>query len=574
MILCMLVCAASIPAATASYDFEGFPLGVVAQGEIYGDVFTYGSYGLSNPPLTVTFTLNSSPSYARSFCGIWGGNEMYTGWVEISVNGHAPERVILGGEDDSSEGVYVSGHGVYWIARDITDLLVQGDNTVTVTTSRGEEGNRLDGRVYAAGVVAVVEDRTRPLTQYVITEGNENLHGEGWAGDLQTRKDSTSVAFGGVVDRVSEARLTLLLLATQSGQPDYVVFNGHDLGIDDDIGDERSFNADGGAGSQTRYTDAETFDVTSYLGDDNLLTFERGRDADGDGSISTTGSDPEGEDYIHPVCAVLVLRPDDGVAAPDISLHDLTVNGAYAGETARLSVQIDNRGIRPSEMTVTWTVDGTPIATDRVAPSASGVQTVTTDWPAAEGAHEIGVFVDATGDRNADDNDLVRTITVGSLPDIVVSVGAPVRSGEAPSPTASPLPFTAALAAMGIGALAAGRSRRSAAAVIAVALILAAVVIAPVCAAGELAGYVLPVTIGNTGGSDAAPFSVSVFIDGEKTAVIPFEEGLATGATRSLDVPVQATEGIHTVRVVASIPDGEKDLNSADNIWEGEYDFS
>ena len=88
----------------------------------------------------------------------------------------------------------------------------------------------------------------RPLTRYVIAEGNENLHGEGWAGTLQTRKDSASVAFGSVGDRIDSALLTLLLLATQSGQPDYVVFNGHDLGVGDDIGDERSFNADGCAG--------------------------------------------------------------------------------------------------------------------------------------------------------------------------------------------------------------------------------------------------------------------------------------------------------------------------------------
>lgn len=573
LLLCMLVSALLVPAATAHYDFEGLPLEVVAQGELYGDIVTYGSYGLANPPVSVTFTLDSSPSYARAFCGVWGGNERYTGWAEIAVNGHAAERIPLGGMDDAGEGVYVSGHGVYWIAREVTPLLVRGENTVTITTSRGEEGNRLDGRVYAAGVVAAVEDRTRPLTRYVIAEGNENLHGEGWAGTLQTRKDSASVAFGSIPNGVDEARLTIILLATNQGQPDYLVFNGHDLGVGGDIGDERSFNADGGAGTPTRYTDAETFDVTAYLGGENLLTFERGRDTDGDGSISTTGSDPEGEDYIHPVFAALVLRQQNGVAAPEISLRDLTVSGAYAGETARLSVRIDNRGTRPSAMTITWTVDGTPLATERLTPAAGGVQTATAHWPAVAGVHEIGVRVDAPGDRNAGDNALSRTVTVGSLPDIVVSVGAPVRSGDAPAPTASPLPLTCALAAMGIGALAAGRSKRTAAAFIMVALLLAASAIAPACAAGSLAGYTLPVTVSNTGGSDAAPFSVSVFIDGEKATVIPFDDGLAAGAVQRLEVPIQATEGTHTLRVVASIPQGEKDQNPADNIWEGEYAF-
>jgi hypothetical protein len=126
---------------------------------------------------------------------------------------------------------------------------------------------------------------------------------------------------------------------------------------------------------------------------------------------------------------------------------------------------------------------------------------------------------------------------------------------------------------MGIGALAAGRSKRSAAVFIMVALILVASAIAPACAAGSLAGYTLPVTVSNTGGSDAAPFSVSVFIDGEKATVIPFDDGLAAGAVQRLDVPIQATEGTHLLRVAASIPEGEKDQNPADNIREGEYAF-
>jgi len=106
-----------------------------------------------------------------------------------------------------------------------------------------------------------------------------------------------------------------------------------------------------------------------------------------------------------------------------------------------------------------------------------------------------------------------------------------------------------------------------------VALVLAACAIAPACAAGSLADYTLPVTVSNTGGSDAAPFSVSVFIDGEKATVIPFDGGLGAGAVKRHDVPIQAAEGTHTLRVVALVPQGEKDQNPADNIREGEYAF-
>lgn len=568
--------------SSALYDFEGIPFGVTTQGEVQGDVRTFGIYGLAIPPAECSFSLNRTPRYARAYCGVWGGNERYTGWVEMTVNDHPPVRVSLGGVDDAGPAALISGHGVALVGWNLTDLLGPGENIVTVTTSRGESGNRMDGRVYALQVVAVEEDPARPLTRYWITEGNENLHGEGWAGDLQTRKDETSILFGGVKEQVDWARLSLLLLATQKGQPDYATFNGHDLGnvaVGEylpgarDIGDECSFNADGGEGTRSRYVDAETFDVTNLAGETNTLTIVRGRDLDDDGSISSTGATPEGEDYLHPVLAVLEVRPSDASPAPDLSLGDLEVAGAYTGRTADLQAVLRNAGSPPgAAVTVRWTVDGAVIAEETVVPAARGVQTVRTTWDAVEGQHEIAAVVLTAGDRDTGDNHVARSVTVGALPDLAVDVGEPYRTdGAGPAPTSSPLPFPLAAWALGVAALAAGRKSRGTC--LLVLLLVAAVTVVPAGASGTFEQYEVPVEVTNIGGSDAAPFQVTVYLDDEKVAALSLEAGLAAGGTEHLKVPLSTTPGDHTLRVVADESGVIEESDMNNNGAEGRYAF-
>jgi len=148
----------TISPASALYEFEGIPLDTRAIGEIEGDLIISGTYGLSSPPLSHTVTLSAAPDFACVYTGVWGGTEKYTGWVEIAVNGGTPKKFILLGEDDCNPDVYASSHGTYWVSHDVTALLTKGDNEITVTTSRGEKGNRLDGRVYGITVVAAVPE--------------------------------------------------------------------------------------------------------------------------------------------------------------------------------------------------------------------------------------------------------------------------------------------------------------------------------------------------------------------------------------------------------------------------------
>lgn len=577
---------------SAIYDFEGIPLHTAAQGEVRGEVLTFGTYGLTAPPIECTFALPAKPTWARVYTGIWGGTERYTGWEEISVNNAVPARRELFGKDDRHPETFVSGYGVYWVAHDCTDQLRGGKNTIKLTTSRGQPESRIDGRSYGIFVVAVVEDAAKPVTRYWIAEGNENLHGEGWAGTNPTRHDTCEL----ILEKAPPAEkaaadLTVVLLASTKGQPDYVLFNGEDLGVPvtdlslypegaRDIGNERIGDATGGAGVEARYVDVETFDVGSLLKDTNRIVFERGRDLNGDGEISTTGSKPEGEDYIHPCSVILTARRPGASPAPDFSVDAPTATGAYAGEEATIWATMRNYGTRPDgKIGVVFSVDGKPVKMVEVEPARSGIQQVEAGVTLAEGRHTITVRVDAGGDADPTDNEASAQLTVGTVPDLSVVIGAPVRAGaeaHAASPQQSPAPLVALVAGLSLAALlAAMRPPGGKTAVILVAgagiVAVSLLAVPPAAAAGYL-DYTIPVTIKNGGGSDVGAFDLTIYLDGDKAAV-KHVDGIGAGATVTIDVPLYTTPRKHRLRVVADERGAIKDSNRANNAAEGEYVF-
>jgi len=572
---------------SAIYDIEGIPFRTAAQGEVKGDVLTFGTYGITAPPLECAFSLPAKPVWARVYTGVWGGTERYTGWEELSVNNGVPVRRDLFGKDDRHPETLVSGCGVYWVAHDCTDQLRGGRNTVTLTTSRGQPESRIDGRVYGIFVVAVVEDAARPVTRYWIAEGNENLHGEGWSGTNPTRHATCEVIFEKALPAErGAADLTVVLLATTKGQPDYVLFNGEDLGVlvtdlsiypegARDIGNECVGDAAGGVGVEARYVDVETFDVGRLLKETNRIVFEQGRDLDGDGEISTTGSKPEGEDYIHPVSAILTVQRPGASPAPDFAVDTPVVTGAYAGEEATVRATVRNYGARPDgKIGITFSVDGSAVKTVEVEPARSGVQQVETGVTLAEGRHTVAVRVDAAGDADPADNEASMQLTVGTVPDLSVAIGAPVRAGagaHAAPPPQSPAPLAALLLGLSLAALFRVRPPGGKAMAI---LAAGAVIVAacPFAAAAGFSDYTVPVTIKNGGGSDVGAFDLTVYLDGDKAAV-KHVDGIGAGATVTIDVPLYTTAGKHRLRVVADEKGTIKDQNRANNIAEGEYAF-
>lgn len=597
-IILILILLWGIP-CSALYDFEGIPLHVVSQGEVAGSVYTFGKYGVADPPSSLAFTLDGEVQWARTYVGVWGGTPRYTGWTELTVNNQQLPRIILYGSDDKNENVYVSGYGVYWVAYDTTTSLLRGDNFLTATTSRFESDNKLDGRIYCLVTVVVVKDTLGHTTRYWIAEGNENLHGEGWSGTNPTRHEEASITFS-VRDLkgIQTANLSTLVLASTRGQPDYIQFNSRDLGMEvsgseyppgaKDIGDEQSFNAGFIAPLESRYVDMEVFDVRSFLREgENTVTFERGRDLDEDGEIATTGTKPEGEDYIHPALVLLLLeRPQASTSAPNLVLDTIEVQDAYEGENATILLTIRNLGAFPSvpaEVRV-W-IDGRVIATRQVTIERSGIQEVSIPWSPGQGNFSIQGEVEIQGEADPSNNRKVREIVVGTLPDLSVSLGTPVRPGSTiPQQGDS---FLQALVLGGALAVSfclflrrpprAGRRISQLLLCIGILLVLLQHPISPLSPAegGDTSSlYLLPLTVTNSGGSDASPFHLYVYLDGEQVITKEYQGGLRAGENERSELPLFAFPGSHTLRVVVD-PEGHvKDADRSNNIAEITHVFS
>ena len=282
-----LVLVLSVGSASADYNFDGVPytdkLEMVAHGTVNGSVYVDGGHGIGNarsPPYTQGFNVpDGNPVFSRLYVGVWGGTETKTGTLNTTFNDHEFDTLDLAGVHDTNPEVYCSGHGVYWVVYNTTDHARSGSNTADATIS-----GLLD-RVYGIILVAVYEDDSGEQVEYWINEGNPNLHGLGWSGDIPTANNKAHAYFPGVdPDSASAARLTVAYLCGSPYENDYLYFNDNKLNGDD-------------VASSTGYFDLLTFDVTDFLEKSSNAKFDRGD-----------------EDYIHPVLAVLTVysgEPED-----------------------------------------------------------------------------------------------------------------------------------------------------------------------------------------------------------------------------------------------------------------------
>jgi subtilase family serine protease len=597
LIAIVCVSALCIPLCGAHYDFEGLPLTIVATGETTGDVLTYGTYGLQDPPVPLEFDLPLEILWARTYVGVWGGTPRYTGWVSLSVNDGPIEKTNLFGQDDKNENVSASGYGVYWVSYDTTDRLRTGHNTLVATTSKLDPNNKLDGRIYGVLTVVVVRDPTGGSTRYWIADGNENLHGEGWSGANPTIHNEATLAVP-VRDISGEsANFTALSLTSTRGQPDYILFNGKDLGnpaTDStlypagayDIADETSFN-NGIAidPTQSRYIDVEVFDVKSLLRPgNNQIVFQRGRDLNGDSVITESGEKPEGEDYLHPVFAMLTIKdPSPRTSGPDLAVEQVKVTNAYEGTTGTITADLWNVGTPDSSpATMLFRVDGSEVGRQSVVLDRSGIQSVSTPWNASTGRHAVQAEVQLATDTDIANNVATHEAEVGAPPDLAVTIEEPrVPGTNQPEQTRSPLSTATVLVGvlLGLGSCGILYRRKGTAPVISLLISLLVItsaipLVSPVSAAeSPPSPVVLPVTVKNVGGNNATAFSVTIYLDGEKIATRAIGDGLAAGEGVLSDIPIQTTRGSHRVRVVADEERKVMDRNRANNMVEGTYAF-
>ncbi len=573
-----------IPAVQASYSYDGIPFTIASQGTVNGGVYIDGGHGLQFPPYSRDFDVpDGHIRWARLYVGIWGGKEEYEGWVQVDMNGKSMDKIPLLGINDDSSNVYCSGHGVYWVYYDVTDIVVNGENAVIIETSQGEPGNKLDGRVYGAVLAAVYEDENAPGITYEIYDGNVNLHSGGWSGKQENVNYETSVFFNDIRNQnsPSEAELIVVYLTSSKGLPDYLLFNGNQLGTTPqylldmgfqvgvtDIANEVSGDACSGPGIRSSYFDIECFDVLEYIQTDNVLTFLLGRDLDGDGEIG----DNEGEDYLHPVITSLVLKHStDTNPGPDLSIEvAINENSLIEGNDVEIPVVIGNPGgLHEGMFKIRLNVDGSEASTTDVNMDASGVSRSTINWHATAGSHLLEIIVDPENvvqESNENNNVYEAEVDVNTRPDLSISIGDP-RKIE----TENNL-IEASLLLLILPVI--GSIRRKKAFLIAVLLVAA-------CFSGcsgpgtenKQTDYQVPIVIMNSGESPARQFDVNLYLDEEKIAALHIQE-LDGSSSMEEEMMVTVEGGEHTLKAIVDEKNYVIESDEENNVDEIVFNFT
>lgn len=554
--------------AEAIYSFEGVPytdkLNTVAHGTLNGDVYIDGGYGLKFTPYTNTFDVPGGVKWARLYVGVWGGTGNYEGWVQMNLDGNDLGRTSLLGTNDENSNVYCAGNGVYWIYYDVTDKVTHGLNTVTANTSRGELGNKLDGRVYGIVLAAIYEDKSEPEITYWLSDGNVNLHGQGWSDALSTTKDYASVSFSGLIDvgNIKSANLTAIYLTGTPGLPDYLEFNNYSLGAND--------IANGGDG-KTPYFDFKTFDVTKYIQPENKLFFLRGKDINGDGKISKDDeSNEEGEDYLHPVLSMLVVQHIIAKSPkPDLAVN-LKSDNFVEGENNITALLRNYGGLYEKTLMIQIFADDLEIYSDFVRMDASGIKILDIPWNAAQGQHTLAAKVDAEDQVKESDetnNMDISEIYVKSKPDLSVKILTPMAND-------STTYVNKAGILLGMLLLPRFIPRKTwrffFVGLLTIALFFSGCVDEK--PRENVFSFSIPVEITNSGEAGAQDFDVSLYLDDEKSTTkhITALEGDAT-VVEELSIAIE--RGDHIIRVIVDEKNTVRESKEDNNTDEIAYTF-
>jgi subtilase family serine protease len=577
-----------VQVAGAIYSFDGVPypdkLDEVAHGTLKGGVYVGESRGLGFTPYEQTFELPEKVTvkWARLYVGVWGGTERYEGWVYTTFNEHDLGKTSLRGVNDDNSHVYCSSHGSYWGYYNVTDMVVPGLNVGIADTSRGERGNKLDGRVYGIILVVIYEDKNGAEVSYWVSDGNPSLHGKGWAGAVPSINDFVSVDFSGDITpaNVKAAHLTVTYLAGNEGEPDYLEFNGHEVG-----GTDVANNADG----ETYGIDLKTLDVTRYIQAENSLLFLRGKDINGDGIIDVDDEgNLEGEYYFHPVLAVLAVEhktPEK--TAPDFTVQ-LEFGNLTEGENI-LQAVVNNYGrLYEGEVRLAVLVDNLEVYSDVMRMDASGIKQGAIPWNATHGTHTITANVDtenAVPESNENNNIFSSDAHIGGNPDLSVKILAPVRAEtRAAAATSSSIVAGGGLIAILSSLLFLSRRSKKARfpGVLLILVVLSVALVLSGCidkqpadeenTVGSMLSYSVPVELKNEGEKPALDFELALYVDGEKS-VIKKIDALEGGVSVIQELPIVVEEGTHSLKAVVDETNAIKDARRDNNVDEITFDF-
>jgi subtilase family serine protease len=355
---------------------------------------------------------------------------------------------------------------------------------------------------------------------------------------------------------MSTANLSVVYLTGSKGLPDYLEFNGETLGVSPqylsekygekgrDIANEISCDSSGDKGVSSSYFDIDHFDVLDYLQTNNSVVFIRGLDLNGDGEID----DREGEDYLHPVLAALILTSKETSSAvpdlyPEIKVSEKEL---VDGEDAEVFFMINNPGGPCKEnFTASFRVNGNEVSTIPIRMEPSGVYKSKILWPAVKGDHLLEISVDHENKIEESDeknNNCRLNVRVRSKPELSVSVGNPVKMEEKNTASASAICLSF-LSLFGVR-----RKKPLFLLLLAVLLITAFSGCVEETHAAEKTTYSIPVKITNSGEASARDFDINLYLEGKSIAVLNIQE-LAGQTSVEEKIRVRALSGEHTLSV-------------------------
>ncbi|HDS46282.1 MAG TPA: DUF3344 domain-containing protein [Methanomicrobia archaeon] len=579
-----------VPGAGALYSFDGVPyhdrLDLAAHGSLQGGIYVGESRGLGFPPYEQNFELPAGVqiSWARLYVGVWGGTERDEGWVQTSFNGHDLGKTLLKGINDDNPHVYCSSHGVYWVYYEVTDKAIPGRNTGISETSRGERGSKLEGRVYGIILVAAYEHEAAPEISYWVYEGNPSLHGMGWSGAIPSINDFADVDFRSSIDpaNVNAARVSVVYLAGNLGEPDYLVFNGQEIGGND---------VANSGNDETYGIDLKHFDVTPYTRAENRLRFLRGKDVNGDGMIEVDDEgNLEGEYYVHPVLAVLAVEHKTAEhTTPDFTVTLDVASLTEGANTLHAVVNNDGR-LYEGDVRLRVSVDDSELYAGAVRMDASGVTKVSVPWIAARGIHTLSAQVNpdnAIAESNRNNNVYRSNVRIGGSPDVSVRILTPVREQNSAGTATGLLAVGAGLLGALLLALLLSRrgvtrQRAMPVALLLVVAVLSVAVVTCGCVDKQSGGqapagsgmlkYSVPVELTNEGELPGANFELALYIDNEKSAITTIER-LEGGTSTIVAFSIVVSEGTHTVKVVADERNELQETRRENNVDELTFSF-
>jgi len=413
---------------------------------------------------------------------------------------------------------------------------------------------------------------------------------------MPTTSDFVSVNFKGAIDpaNVEKANLTVVYLAGNLGEPDYLEFNGYGVGGDDvaNCGDGRTYGID-----------LKTFDVTRYVQAENSALFLRGKDINGDGKIEEDDEgNREGEHYLHPVLAVLVARhKTTEKTMPDFSVEFAPPGNLTEGENT-LTAVVNNYGrLYEDDFGVKVFVDESEIYSDVVRMDASGVKKLAIPWNAMSGIKTITAEVDAENavrESNENDNVFVSDVYVMRKPDLSVKILTPVAetinaasaSSTASSAKGISLTLNLIFAIMLIPWLMfiviripSDIKKEKLPVVVSIFVILCATLFLSACVDKQLVeqktgtgtsmlSYSIPVELRNEGEMAAANFKLSLYVDGEKSVTKKKDE-LEGGTSVIEKLSIVVVKGKHSIRAVVDEKNDVKEFRRDNNEDTITFDF-